>query len=97
MSEAEILINPTTAAVVSKVLFVSNGEVIPVTANGLGATETIAIEVYSAADTWITYKIGGISVGLTANDNKIGIDIPGRYRLNKPVTLAAVGVLRDIA
>jgi hypothetical protein len=94
MPYAKILIAPKTEADVAE-FSVDKNDIAPIVANGLAAGETIAVEVYTAAETWMQYKIGGTAIGLTADDNKIGFDIPGRYRLNKPVTADAVGVLRD--
>jgi hypothetical protein len=92
--KAETLIAPTTEAAAVE-LFVHHGFIVPIVANDLGAGETIAVEIYTAANTWEQYKKGGTAVGLSADNNKLGFDIPGKYRLNKPVTVAAVGVLRD--
>jgi hypothetical protein len=93
--QAETLIAATTEAAVAE-FFVHHNFIVPIVANNLGASEVIAVEVYTL-NGWAQYKSNGLSVGLSANTNKIGFDIPGRYRLNKPVTVAAVGVLRDMS
>jgi hypothetical protein len=94
MPYAKILIAPKTEADVAE-FSVDKNDIAPIVANGLAAGETIAVEVYTAADTWMQYKLEGVEIVLSADDNKLGFDVPGRYRLNKPVTASAVGVLRD--
>jgi hypothetical protein len=93
---AKILLEPTTDADTTVEFTVLRGQVIPVVAYGLGASETIAIEIYTPSG-YVAYKANGVSIGMSADINKIGFDIPGRYRLNKPITAAPVGVLRDVS
>jgi hypothetical protein len=90
-----ILIAATTEAATYN-LFVPQGMVVPVTAYGLAGVETIAVEVYTPSG-YVQYKVGGVSIEFSVDDNKIAFDIPGRYQLNKGVTAGAVGVLRDQA
>jgi hypothetical protein len=92
---AEILIAATTEAATYN-LFVPQGLIVTITAYGLAGAETIAVEIYTPAG-YVQYKTGGTSVALSVDDNSIGFDIPGRYRLNKGVTAGAAGVLRDQA
>jgi hypothetical protein len=92
---ASVLIAADTAAATAE-LFVPQGVTIPVTAYGLAGVEVVAVEVYTPSG-YVQYKVGGVSVELSVDDNKIGFDIPGRYRLNKGITAGAAGVLRDQA
>jgi hypothetical protein len=92
---SEILITAKTAAETVE-LFVPQGMTVPVTAYGLAGVEVIAVEVYTPSG-YVQYKVGGVSVEFSVDDNKIGFDIPGRYRLNKGITAGAAGVLRDQA
>jgi hypothetical protein len=92
---ASVLIAADTAAATAE-LFVPQGVTIPVTAYGLAGAEVVAVEVYTPSG-YVQYKVGGVSVELSVDDNKIGFDIPGRYRLSKGVTAGAAGVLRDQA
>jgi hypothetical protein len=92
---SEVLIAADTAAATYE-LFVPQGVTIPVTAYGLAGVEIVAVEVYTPSG-YVQYKVGGVSVELSVDDNKIGFDIPGRYRLNKGITAGAAGVLRDQA
>lgn len=93
MSNAEILISPTTEAITAT-FSIANGFDVPVTVNDLSGSEVIAVEI-DTPNGWQQYRINGVSVSFSARTNKIAFDIPGRYRLNKPATIAAVGVLRE--
>jgi hypothetical protein len=90
-----ILIAADTAAATYE-LFVPQGMIVPVTAYGLAGAEVVAVEVYTPSG-YVQYKVGGVSVEFSVDDNKIAFDIPGRYRLSKGVTAGAAGVLRDQA
>jgi hypothetical protein len=92
---SEVIMTATTAADTAE-LFVPQGMVVPITAYGLAGVETIAVEVYTPSG-YVQYKVGGVSIEFSVDDNKIAFDIPGRYQLNKGVTAGAVGVLRDQA
>jgi hypothetical protein len=91
--QEHVLIAPTTDADTA-LLYVPRGMVVPVTVNDLGASEVIAVEI-DTPNGWQQYKSKGVSIQLSASQNKLGFDIPGRYRLNKPETVAAVGILRE--
>jgi hypothetical protein len=93
---ASEIIMPAATAADTVELFVPQGMVVPITAYGLAGAEVVAVEIYTPAG-YVQYKVGGVSVELSVDDNKIGFDIPGRYRLNKGVTAGAAGVLRDQA
>jgi hypothetical protein len=93
--DSSVLIAAATGAATAE-LFVPQGMTIPVTAYGLAGVEVIAVEVYTPSG-YVQYKVGGVSVEFSVDDNKIAFDIPGRYRLSKGVTAGAAGVLRDQA
>jgi hypothetical protein len=93
--DASVLIAAATAADTAE-LFVPEGVTIPITAYGLAGAEVVAVEVYTPSG-YVQYKVGGVSIELSVDDNKIGFDIPGRYRLSKGITAGAAGVLRDQA
>lgn len=93
MPQAEMLIEPSTAAAAAEI-FVGTGDVVPLAASGLAGGELIAIECMTPTG-YAQYVTNGTSVALSTTSNKIAIDIPGRYRINKPVTASAAGVLRD--
>lgn len=95
MAQAEILIDPTTAAVLREI-FVAAGDVVPLSTSGLATGEVIAIECMTPAG-YAQYVASGTSIQLSTTMNKIAIDVPGRYRVNKPTTASAAGVLRDAA
>lgn len=91
-----VLLDPTTAASTVTIM-VPNGVVVPIIIAGLAGTETVPVEVYTASGTWIQYKSNSIAVAFSVNDNVIGFDIPGQYRLNKPITASSVGIIRAIS
>ena len=93
MSQAEIFIEPATAAATHE-FFVGGGEIVPLAASGLSAGESIAVECMTPSG-FVQYVSNGVNVALSPSTNKLGVDIPGRYRLNKGVTVTAAGVLRD--
>jgi hypothetical protein len=93
--DSSVLIAATTDAATYN-LFVPQGLSVPITAYGLAGAEVVAVEIYTPAG-YVQYKLGGVSVEFSVDDNKIAFDIPGRYRLSKGVTAGAAGVLRDQA
>lgn len=91
-----ILLAPTTAASTVDIM-VPNGVIVPIIVDGLSGTETIAVQVYTSSGSWVQYKSNSISVAFSVNDNVIGFNIPGQYRLSKPTTAAAVGIMRAVS
>lgn len=89
------LIAPTTEAATAVITLSIHG-VLPLIATGLAGEESVTIEIPTPAGGWTPYISGGASIELSANDNKVLLDVPGSYRLNKTTTLAAVGVLLDV-
>ena len=87
------LFNSTTAAVVSGGIAVDHGMALTFVADGtLAAGETIPIEVQTSSG-WMPVMKSDVPVELTAGENPVSTDKPGIYRANKPVTVAAVGVV----
>lgn len=89
------VIAPTTEAATALVTLSIHG-VLPLLASGLVADEAVTVEIPTPAGGWTPYVSGGATVELSVDDNKILLDVPGSYRLNKTATLAAVGVLLDV-
>jgi hypothetical protein len=92
---AEVLIAATTEAATYE-LFVPQGLNIPITAYGLAGAETVAVEVYTPSG-YVQYTLSSTDIKLSATNNKLDFDIPGRYRLSKGITAGAAGVMRDQA
>lgn len=88
-------IAPTVDAATAVIALSIHG-VIPLLATGLAGDEAVVVEVPTPAGGWTPYVSGGATVELSAADNKILLDVPGNYRLNKTATLAAVGVMLDV-
>lgn len=88
-------IAPTVDAATAVIALSIHG-VIPLLATGLAGEEAVVVEVPTPAGGWTPYVSGGATVELSASDNKILLDVPGNYRLNKTATLAAVGVMLDV-
>ena len=72
-------------------------------ASGLGASESIAIEVPIVANPdaatdahWTQPKVGGVSTALTADDSILSGFAATTIRIKKPITDAAVSVLCDL-
>jgi hypothetical protein len=95
MASYETLIAAKTAAETQE-FEVPQGFIASLCVNDMGVGEAIAVEIYTL-NGWQQYYAQGTAIELSADTNKIGFDIPGRYRLNKPVTVAAVGVLRELS
>lgn len=89
------VIAPTTEAATAVITLSIHG-VLPLIATGLAGDESVTVEIPTPAGGWTTYVSGGAGVELSVDDNKILLDVPGSYRLNKTATLAAVGVLLDV-
>lgn len=89
------VIAPTTDTATA-LLSLSIHGVLPLLCSGLVGDEAVTIEIPTPAGGWTPYVSSGATVKLTADDNKILLDVPGSYRLNKTATLAAVGVLLDV-
>ena len=85
-----------TTEAASAVVNLSIHGVLPLLASGLAGDESVTVEIPTPAGGWTPYTSSGSTVKLSADDNKILLDVPGSYRLNKTATLAAVGVLLDV-
>lgn len=89
------LIAATTSAVQFELGTLSIGDAWPVIAIGLGVDEKVFVEIPDGAGGWATYIATGLDVELSDEDNKVLIDVPGRYRLNKTATASPVSVFLD--
>lgn len=89
------VIAPTTEAATALVTLSIHG-VLPILATGMVGDEKVTVEIPTPAGGWTAYVSGGAPVVLSVHDNKVLLDVPGSYRLNKTATLAAVGVQLDV-
>lgn len=88
-----ILIQPTTAAVTSA-SFTANQNNTGILANGLGAGETVKLQVYSqVTNDYVDVKIGGSVPVADLNNNMIAITQDAfTYRVVKSATATPIGV-----
>lgn len=82
-----------TAAATSDELLLDSGDVARISASGLGYAESIQLEAYQGSAFYPV--ISGTPLVLTASDPVMIVHGPGQYRLNKPVTAAAVALYVD--
>jgi len=94
---SELLIPAQTAAVNADFNVDSSTHMPPCTliANGLGAAESVAVQV--SGDDGVTYAAAfdystGTAIVLDSTHNTVRLDSPGKYRVVKPTTAAAVGL-----
>lgn len=88
-----ILIPATTAAVTSAT-FTANQNNTGILADGLGAGETVKLQVYSdSKSAFVDVKIGGKVPQADSSNNMIAIDLDAfTYRVIKSATVNPVGV-----
>ena len=58
----------------------------------IGAAEDIVVE-YKDGNTWRDCVVDGNTLALNEDNTILAIYAPGKFRVNKPVTVNAVGVL----
>lgn len=84
-----------TAADSSFEFRVKQGACVSVSAYGLGVGEAVDIEL-KTGESWIDcYDADGTQTQITPARNPVPIDVPGHYRLNKPLTAGAVSLHLD--
>ena len=93
----QTLISSTTAAATGDFKCSAQDNQLPCTiiANGLGAAESIALQV--SGDNGATYSAAfdysaGTAIVFDSTHNTVRLDSPGTYRIVKPTTAAPVGV-----
>ena len=82
---------PQTAADTSVEVHIQGSDHVVISASGLGAAETIPIEIKQGA-AWATFTEAGTIVAVTADDSTRVIAGNGMYRANKGVTVGTVGI-----
>lgn len=90
---ATTLITAATGAATKQFVLTVDDLPANVVATGLGATETVALDIsIDGGANFVTAYQGGSAVTLTSTDNTKSINAPGFFRANKGVTAGAVGV-----
>jgi hypothetical protein len=84
----------TTLEDVTSELELIAGEVVQVSARGLGVRESIPVEIYQGDGYYPLHM--GTAVELTARNNTIVLCGPGQYRFNKPATASVVALYKDV-
>lgn len=100
MYKYTVLLAPTTAAAQSRVFDINMDSSyrsyysVSLFAPGLANTEEVAIQIsLDQGTTWTNLILSGAARKLTATNNVVPISIPRvTLRVDKPVTVAAVGV-----
>jgi hypothetical protein len=104
MTQAKVLLAPTTAAATAEFDAITHSiefnsvdgkadRAVSLFVSGdIGAAEDIAIE-YRDGSTWRQCTIEGDDVLLNEGNNIVSLYSPGNFRVNKPITANAVGVL----
>ena len=87
------LIAPKTAAeTVGKIEVRKHSVPMTIIASGLTGSETIDVNIETAADTYVAVNQNGDQTQLTETNNVITIYGPGKYQVVKGVTSGSVGV-----
>ena len=90
---ATTLISPTTdAATVENISVRKHSVPMTIIASGLGADETIDVQIETASETYVDVYQSGTQVQLSETNNTVTIYGPGKYAIVKAATAAAVGV-----
>jgi hypothetical protein len=91
MANRKTLIAAKTAAE-NQELTVTLDNPVTLSANGLGASESIPIHYKHDASTYFACYRDGVAVALTPTNNPVTIYGPGEFRVAKGITAGAVSV-----
>lgn len=89
-----ILLQPTTAAAISNPTQATKiGQTVTIICTGLQGNESAPLLILDPiSGKYVPFYLNGQGIAFSSTNNVIGVEGAGSYCVNKPVTVAAVGI-----